>query len=56
MGEAAKGEANKFKVTWSSSIRSTFDHKKFAADNPDVDLTDYYKSTPTRTFKVNEIK
>lgn len=56
MQDASKGESNKFKVSWSSSIRSTFDHKKFAADNPNVDLTDYYKSTPTRTFKVNEIK
>lgn len=56
MQEASKGEANKFKVTWTSSIRSTFDHKKFAKDNPDIDLTDYYKSTPTRTFKVTENK
>jgi putative phage-type endonuclease len=56
MGEASKGEGSKYRVSWSSSIRSTFDHKRFAADNPGVDLTDYFKSTPTRTFKVNEIK
>ena len=56
MGEASKGEGTKYRVTWSSSIRSSFDHKKFAKDNPGIDLTDYYKSTPTRTFKVNEIK
>ena len=56
MQEASKGESSKFKVSWSSSIRSTFDHKAFAKDNPNADLTDYYKSTPTRTFKVTETK
>ena len=56
MGEASKGECGKYKVAWSSSVRCTFDHKKFAEDNPDIDLSAYYKSTPTRTFKVNEIK
>ena len=56
MQEASKGESTKYKVTWPSSIRSTFDHKRFAEDNPGIDLTDYYKSTSTRTFKVTEIK
>lgn len=56
MGEASRGEGSKYRVTWSSSIRSTFDHKRFVAEHPELDLTDYYKSTPTRTFKVNEIK
>ncbi len=54
MGEVGRGESNKFKVTWSSSIRSTFDHKRFAQEHPTMDLTGYYKSTPTRTFKINE--
>ena len=56
MGEAEKGECNKFKVSWTSSVRSIFDHKAFAQDNPGVDLTAYYKQTPTRTFKVTENK
>ena len=55
MGEASKGETTKFKVSWTSSVRNTFDHKAFAKDNPGIDLSAYYKSTPTRTFKVNEI-
>lgn len=55
MGEASKGETNNFKVTWSSSVRNTFDHKKFAEDNPGLDLSAYFKATATRTFKVNEI-
>lgn len=55
MGEAGRGESNNFKVSWSSSLRSTFDHKKFASDNPNLDLTQYYKSSTTRTFRVSEI-
>lgn len=55
MGEASKGETDKFKVIWTSSVRNTFDHKAFAKDNPGLDLSAYFKSTPTRTFKVNEI-
>ena len=55
MGEAGKGESDHFKVSWSSSLRTTFDHKKFASDNPNLDLTQYYKSSTTRTFRVSEI-
>ena len=55
MNEAGRGESNHFKVSWSSSIRTTFDHKKFALDNPTLDLTKYYKSSNTRTFRVSEI-
>ena len=55
MGEASKGESTKYKVTWSSYMRSSFDHKSFAKDNPDIDLSGYYKQTSTRTVKCNEI-
>lgn len=56
MGEASKGEGNKYRVTWTSSVRNAFDTKRYVEDNPGLDLSEYYKSTPTRTFKVNEIK
>jgi putative phage-type endonuclease len=56
MQDASKGESDKFKVSWTSSVRNTFDHKAFAKDNPGIDLSAYYKSTPTRTFKVAENK
>lgn len=55
MGEASKGECTKYKVSWYSSIRTTFDQKRFAEENPDIDISGYYKQTSTRTFKVNEI-
>ena len=54
MNEAGRGESNNYKVSWTSADRSTFDHKKFAAEHPDVDLTDYYKLSSYRTFKVIE--
>ena len=56
MGEASKGESNSYNVSWSSYMRSSFDHKAFAKDNPGLDLSAYYKSTATRTFKVTENK
>lgn len=54
MGEASRGESSSYKVTWSSSVRNTFDHKRFAKDNPRFDLSAYYKATNCRTFKVTE--
>lgn len=56
MGEADKGECDRYKVSWASSVRSTFDHKRFITDHPGIDFSGYYKETPTRTFKVTEIK
>ena len=55
MGDAGKGESNKYKVSWSSYLKPTFDAKKFAADHTHIDLSAYYKKTPTRTFRVTEI-
>jgi predicted phage-related endonuclease len=56
MNEAGKGESDHFRVSWTSSDRSTFDAKKFASDHKDMDLSNYYKTTSTRTFRVNEKK
>ena len=55
MQNASKGEGGKFKVSYSSYEKSTFDHKAFAKDNPGIDLTPYYKSTIMRPFKVSEV-
>lgn len=56
MSEAGKGESDGFRVSWTTASKSTFDHKRFAEEHPDVDLTDYYKHSSYRTFKVNEKK
>jgi predicted phage-related endonuclease len=54
MGEVGKGESDSFKVSWLSSERNTFDAKKFAADHPNLDLSQYYKQSVVRTFRVTE--
>ena len=54
MDSSAKGESNKFKVSFASTLRQSFDSKRFAKDNPNIDLSVYYKTSTYRTFKVNE--
>lgn len=53
---ADRGYTDRFKVSYTSSTRSTFDAKAFAKDHSDIDLSDYYKTTSSRTFKVTEVK
>lgn len=54
MGDSGGGECDGFRVSWRTSPRRTFDAKRFAADNPDVDLSEYYNETTTRTFRVTQ--
>ena len=56
LGEAGKGECDRYKVSWTSSERRSFDSKLFAKENPDVNLDSYYKVSTYRTFKVTEKK
>lgn len=56
MGDAGGGECDGYRVSWESSTRRTFDSKKFAKENPGLDLTGYYKETSARTFRVTEMK
>ena len=54
LGEAGRGDTDRYKVSWTSTSRSTFDAKRFAADHKELDLSEYYKSSSYRTFKVSE--
>ena len=56
MGEAGSGESDRYRVSWKSSIRRTFDNKRFLSDHPEIDVSGYYKETDTRVFRVAEIK
>ena len=56
LGECARGEGEKYKVSWKTQYRQTFDSKKFIADHPEVDVSKYYKKTASRPFKVTEMK
>ena len=55
MGEAERGATNNFSVSWTTSTRTTFDYKKYKAENDFLDLSDYVKETQTRTFKVKKL-
>lgn len=54
MGNAGRGESDRYKVTWATGVRSSFDSKRFAAEHAHLDLTPYYKQSSYRTFKVIE--
>jgi len=56
MGESSGGVCGDFKVSWKTASRRTFDSKRFAKENPDIDISDYYKESSYRTFKVTENK
>lgn len=56
IGTMEKGDSEKFRVSWSTQSRSTFDHKRFAKDNPDIDLSEYFKTSSSRVFRLAEIK
>lgn len=55
MGDYDTGNAERYKVTWKTQQRQTFDHKKFAADNPHVNLSGYFKVSTSRPFKIKAL-
>ena len=56
LGEAGRGETDNYKVSWASTSGSTFDSKRFASEHKDIDLSEYYKNSTYRIFKVVERK
>ena len=56
MGAAGGGECERFRVSWKTQTRRTFDQKRFASENPEIDLSGYFKESTARVFRVTEIK
>lgn len=56
LGECARGEGEKYKVSWKTQYRNTFDSNRFIADHPEVDVSKYYKRSNSRPFRVTEKK
>lgn len=56
MGEAGRGECAEYKISWKSQSRNTFDSKRFARENPNIDLSSYYNTSSARVFRVTESK
>lgn len=55
MGEAETGNSRAgYHVTWRPQTRTTFDHKRFLMDHPDMDLKDYYKVSTIRVLRIKK--
>lgn len=52
LGDAAYGETDGWKVSWTSSTRSTFDKEAFQKAYR-IDLAPFYKTSVSRTMRVN---
>lgn len=56
LGECELGVGEKYKASWKSQVRHSFDHKRFIKDHPQMDVSKYFKTTNTRPFKVAIMK
>lgn len=56
MKDAERAECEGYKISWAKQSRKSFDAKKYAADNPDIDLEPYYKTSEFRAFKISKLK
>ena len=54
LGEAGKGENERFRVSWTTSERKSLDAKRLAQEHPEIDMNQYYKISSSRTFRVTE--
>lgn len=54
MGDAKRGESDKYKILFKTQLRPSFDSKKFASEHSDIDLSPYYRYSYSRPFKVTE--
>ena len=52
MQEAETGTCGTFKITWKPQTRRSFQPEAFANDNPNLDLSPYYKETVSRVFRI----
>lgn len=56
MGSSGSGRSDNFRISWKTQSKRYFDSKRFAEENPDIDIDDYYNTTTSRVFRVTELK
>ena len=56
MGDASKGVAGRFTVSWKTQTRNSLDADALKADHPEIDFEKYTRSTSSRVFRVTEKK
>ena len=54
MKAAEKGESDRYRVSYGTTERRSFDSKAYEKDHVDLDLSAYWKTTSSRTFRVTE--
>lgn len=54
MQNSETGCCEGFRVSWRQQNRKTFDSKAFSAAHPEIDLSEYYKISTSRIFKIKE--
>ena len=55
MGSSAYGQCDRYKVSWKSQQRCTFDSRRFLEDHPEFESSEYFKKSNARVFRVNKI-
>ena len=56
MGESGYGSSDNFKVSYSHYSKKIFDHKRFAEDNPNTDISNYFQEIVVRPLRITENK
>lgn len=54
LGEAGRGENDRYRVSWTTSERKSLDTKRLVAEHPEININEYYKISTSRTFRVTE--
>lgn len=56
LGDNELVNGDNYSASWKYQERSTFDYKRYIADNPDVDFSSYYKTSSSRVFRTKKVK
>lgn len=56
MQEAEKGEIGRFRVSWKTQTRRSFQVKEFTKEHPEISVDGYYKESTSRPFRITEAK
>ena len=54
LGSYESGTTDKFNVSWKQQTRRSFDVKRFAEVNPEINLAPYYNETAFRKFDIRK--
>lgn len=56
LGNSTVANSNFYSVTWKPYTKSNFDYKRFIAEHPEIDFSEYYSEKENRKFTIKEMK